>query len=143
VARESAAHLQHELTRSGSSLIVSGDPRVEGRWDRTRIEQLVTNLLSNAIKFGLGKPIELNVRNEDGTAVLEGRDHGIGVAKEKQKAVFEPFERGVSARHYGGLGLGLYICRSIVEALGGTMTLESEPMVGSTFTVILPERMRS
>jgi signal transduction histidine kinase len=142
VAREAAGHLQHELSRSGSSLTITGDPQVEGRWDRTRVDQLVTNLLSNAIKFGLGRPIEMTVRNDDGSAILEVRDQGIGVAKEKQKAVFEPFERAVSARHYGGLGLGLYICRSIVEALGGSMTLQSEPGQGSTFTVTLPQRMR-
>jgi signal transduction histidine kinase len=138
VAREAAAHLSHELARSGSSLEITGDAHVHGRWDRTRVDQLVTNLLSNAIKFGLGRPIELSVRQQDGKAVLQVRDHGIGVPHERQQAIFEPFERAVSARHYGGLGLGLYICRSIAEALGGSMTLKSEPGQGSTFAVTLP-----
>jgi len=103
----------------------------------------VTNLLSNAIQFGQGRPIQITARSHHGKAVLEVRDHGIGVARDRKKAIFEPFERAVSARHYGGLGLGLYICRSIVEALGGSLMLDSEPGQGATFTVVLPQTRSS
>ena len=68
------------------------------------------------------------------------RDQGIGIPREMQERVFQPFERAVSARHYGGLGLGLHIVRTIVSGLGGSVTLASAPGSGSTFTVELPQR---
>jgi signal transduction histidine kinase len=66
------------------------------------------------------------------------RDRGIGVAPEDAERIFQRYEQAVSARAYGGMGLGLYIVRQIVEAHGGTIRLESEPGSGSTFTVDLP-----
>jgi len=138
VVREVAARAGTELVRVGSALSITADGRVVGTWDRSRLEQLVGNLLLNAIKYGLGRPIEVIVRGGPSTATLVVRDHGIGIAPDKQRAIFDPFERAVSGRHYGGLGLGLYICRSIVSALGGTIVVESEPDRGSTFTVELP-----
>ena len=68
------------------------------------------------------------------------RDHGIGIAPEALERIFERFERAVSSRNYGGLGLGLYIVRRIVEAHGGTIRVESAPGEGSTFLVELPLR---
>jgi signal transduction histidine kinase len=67
-------------------------------------------------------------------------DEGIGIAPEDQRRVFERFERAASARHYGGLGLGLWIARQIVEASSGEIRVESRPGAGSTFTVELPAR---
>jgi signal transduction histidine kinase len=65
-------------------------------------------------------------------------DRGIGIAAEHQLRVFERFERGVPAQHFGGLGLGLYIVRQIVEAHGGEVRVESTPGAGATFTAELP-----
>jgi signal transduction histidine kinase len=96
------------------------------------------NLISNAITHGGGKPIEVRVEAHGGKAVLQVRDHGVGIAPELQERIFEKFERGTSSRHYGGLGLGLYICREIAEAHGGTISVESRVGEGSTFTVELP-----
>jgi signal transduction histidine kinase len=70
--------------------------------------------------------------------VLEVADQGIGIARADQARVFERFERAVSRRRFGGFGLGLWIARRVVEAHGGTLTLESELGHGSTFTVNLP-----
>jgi signal transduction histidine kinase len=138
VVREVAARLGPEVTRSRSSLSVTTDGDCTGLWDRERLEQVVTNLLLNAIKFGLGKPIVVNVKEAQGTVRLSVRDGGIGIPPERQARIFEPFERAVSARHYGGLGLGLYIVRRIAEGLGGSATVSSQPDAGTTITVQLP-----
>jgi signal transduction histidine kinase len=111
---------------------------VVGTWDRARLEQVLVNLLSNAVKYGRGKPIAVRVGGDATHGVLEVADGGIGIAPDRQPHVFERFERAVSARHYGGLGLGLYIVRRIVEAHGGTVSLRSVLDEGSTFTVTLP-----
>ncbi len=66
------------------------------------------------------------------------RDQGIGVAPEELERIFGRFERAVSSREYGGLGLGLFLTKQIVEAHGGTIRVESQPGAGATFTVLLP-----
>jgi signal transduction histidine kinase len=138
VVHEAVSRVAPELTRSGSSLSVSAPGQVVGTWDRTRLEQVVANLLSNAIKFGLGKPIELRLEQHAKLARLVMRDHGIGISPDAQARIFSPFERAVSGRHYGGLGLGLYIVKTIVDGMAGTVRLDSQPGSGSTFTVELP-----
>src|SRR5207253_29730 len=101
-------------------------PDVLGSWDRVRIEQIVTNLLSNATKFGAGKPIEVTVERIGDSAFLRVRDQGIGIRPEDTERIFDRFERAVSTRHYGGLGLGLYITRRVAEAHGGSISVVSE-----------------
>jgi PAS domain S-box-containing protein len=138
VVREAVARLGADLARSGSSLSITSEGRPVGQWDRFRLDQVVTNLLANAIKFGLGKPISVAVKASGGRAFLVVKDAGIGVSPDMQRMIFEPFERAVSVRHYGGLGLGLFIVRTIVESLGGTVSVTSTPDDGSTFVVELP-----
>jgi signal transduction histidine kinase len=137
VAREAAAHLRAELARTGSRLRLDLSP-APGRFDRMRIEQVITNLLVNAAKFGEGKPVSLSVDADGSRARISVTDRGIGIAAEHQVRVFERFERAVPAQHFGGLGLGLYIVRQIVEAHGGVMRVESTPGAGATFTAELP-----
>ena len=138
VVREAASNLSAELARSHSALSITVEGRLVGQWDRERLSEVATNLLSNAIKFGEGKPIAIILRGQDGRAILQVQDHGIGIQPELLDRIFRPFERGVSTRHYGGLGLGLFIARTIVEGLGGTLKVESKPKQGATFTVELP-----
>lgn len=138
VVRDAASRLGGELARSGSALSITSQGCTTGRWDRHRLDQVATNLLSNAIKFGLGKPISATIRENGESTTLIVEDHGIGVPPDKLERIFEPFERAVSVRHYGGLGLGLYIVRTIVTGLGGTVRLESRPNSGATCTVELP-----
>ncbi|HYO71776.1 MAG TPA: HAMP domain-containing sensor histidine kinase, partial [Archangium sp.] len=95
-------------------------------------------LVANALKYGAGAPVEVSVRSSGAMALLEVKDEGIGIAPEDAERIFGKFERAVSGRHYGGLGLGLYITRQIVQALGGTIGVESEPGRGATFRVVLP-----
>lgn len=140
VVQDVVQRVEPELTASGSTLALSLAPGVVGEWDRFRLEQVVTNLLSNAIKFGLGRPIEVALDAADGRARLDVRDQGIGVEAGARERIFLPFERNVSSRNYGGLGLGLHIVKTIVGALGGTVRAEGEPGAGTIFTVVLPLR---
>lgn len=125
------------LARARVAVEVIGGP-VAGRWDRARLLQVATSLLTNAVKFGAGRPIAIEVTEEAGSARMVVRDEGVGIEPLQQEHLFDRFQRGVSARHYGGLGLGLYIARKIVEAHGGSITVESQPGAGAAFTIVLP-----
>ena len=109
-----------------------------GQWDRSALERVLGNMLSNATKFGAGKPIEVTLRTQPGSARLNVRDHGIGIDPGQLPRIFDRFARGVSVTNYGGLGLGLYIAQALVQSLGGTITVESTPGQGASFTVTLP-----
>lgn len=130
--------LRPELTAAGCPISLQANSAIIGHWDPARLAQLVTSLLTNAIKFGPGRPIEVFLCEEAGTARLAVRDHGLGVDPTRQAQIFDRFERAVPDHHYGGLGLGLYISRKIAEAHGGTIRVQSEPGAGATFTVELP-----
>jgi signal transduction histidine kinase len=138
VVREVATRLEPEATRAESRLVLELPEELPGRSDRMRLEQVAENLLTNAIKYGAGKPIRVRLEAGPERITLTVRDEGIGIAPEHQARIFERFERAVSERNYGGLGLGLYITRTIVEALGGTIRVQSEPGQGACFTVELP-----
>ncbi|WP_437601168.1 AAA family ATPase [Sorangium sp. So ce590] len=138
VVDEVVARLDERVAQSGSLVSVRAEPSVVGSWDRSRLEQVVSNLLDNALKFGAGKPIEITVARKDGTAELVVQDQGIGIPAGRLPHVFERFERAVSSRHFGGLGLGLHVVKSIVEALGGAVRADSRLGEGARFTVELP-----
>jgi signal transduction histidine kinase len=95
-------------------------------------------LLENALKFGRGKPVQISLESCGTFARLTLTDHGIGIAAVDQVRVFERFERAVPEQHYGGLGLGLWIVRSILEAMGGDVQVRSRPGHGATFITQLP-----
>ncbi|HEX9052323.1 MAG TPA: PAS domain-containing sensor histidine kinase, partial [Anaeromyxobacter sp.] len=137
IARDVVSHLRGEIGRAGSRLRLDLAP-APGRWDRVRIEQVVTNLLVNAAKFGEGKPVVVAVDSDETRARLRVSDRGIGIAVDSQARVFERFERAVPSEHFGGLGIGLYIVRQVVDAHGGEVRVESTPGAGATFTVDLP-----
>ena len=138
VAAELLSRFSPSAEKLGCELELHAPEPVFGRWDRLRVEQVVTNLLSNALKYGPGRPVVVRVEEDGERARLTVQDHGIGIAEEDLARIFERFERAVSDRHYGGLGLGLYITRQIVEAFGGTVRVSSTPGEGSTFTLELP-----
>ncbi|HEX2060324.1 MAG TPA: ATP-binding protein [Thermoanaerobaculia bacterium] len=109
--------------------------------DPDRMRQVVDNLLSNALKYSPeGSDIDVRVAREDGQVLTSVTDYGIGIPRDEIPQLFERFHRArnVSSRYYGGLGLGLYIARAIVEAHGGVIMVESEEGSGSTFTMKLP-----
>lgn len=137
-ARVSAFQVQHP-TRSIRMAVDAGDAIVVADPDRMR--QVVDNLLSNALKYSAeGTDIDLEVQVEDGAMLTSVTDHGIGIPKDEIPQLFERFHRArnVSSRYYGGLGLGLYIARAIIEAHGGSIGVRSVEGQGSTFTMRLP-----
>jgi signal transduction histidine kinase len=136
--RAAVALLAEPLRVSHSELTLDMSAPLVGRWDRSRLEQIVTNLLSNAIKYGMGRPIEIHAHEEDGFARLVVRDHGMGIRPEALERIFGPFERAVSLRNFGGLGLGLFIVKRIVDRLGGAVECASKLHEGATFTITLP-----
>jgi len=138
VVKDGHERLEVVFAQSGCDVRLEAAGEVRGYWDGSRLEQVVVNLLSNAAKYGAGKPVSILVDVDRGHARLQVRDEGIGISAEAFPRLFGRFERGVSERHYGGLGLGLYISRQIVEAMGGTIQVESEHGQGALFTVRLP-----
>jgi signal transduction histidine kinase/DNA-binding response OmpR family regulator len=130
-----------ELTSKNPSRVVLRCPEpVRGTWDRLALERILGHLLSNALKFGAEKPIEVRIGLAREHAVIEVEDHGLGIAPADVDRIFNQFERAVSSRNFGGLGLGLYVTRRLVEEHGGTITVASHAGSGAVFTVRLPRR---
>lgn len=138
IVRDVAARLQPEFMHAGSALEVHAPAPVTGRWDRTRLEQVVTNLLTNAVKYGRGAPVEVRVEVDERRARLAVRDHGIGIAAEDQARIFDSYERAVASGGFKGHGLGLWITRRMVRAMGGDVRVSSRPGQGALFVVDVP-----
>jgi PAS domain S-box-containing protein len=113
-------------------------PAIDGVWDRLRVEQVLMNLIANALKYGAGRPVTVALAADDREVVMQVRDQGPGVAAEDAERIFERFERASPVRHYGGLGLGLYVSREIVRAEHGTIAARNLPGGGACFEVRLP-----
>jgi two-component system, chemotaxis family, CheB/CheR fusion protein len=111
---------------------------VVGHWDPIRIEQVVMNLLTNAIRYGQGKAVFVEVKIQEGKALLAVKDNGIGISEIDRGKIFQRFERAVNANEISGLGLGLFISDQIIKGHDGRIWVESELGKGSTFYVELP-----
>lgn len=142
VTRDVVRDLRDQAAQRGCAIELRTE-EVTGEFDRMRLAQVVSNLVSNALRYGAGAPIDIAVERSEGLAGLTVRDHGVGIAPEWQEVIFEPYKRAASARHYGGLGLGLYIVQQIVVAHGGTIHVDSALGAGSTFVAVLPCAARS
>ncbi len=108
--------------------------------DRLRFGLLLRNLIGNALRYGEQRPIFIEVEYSEGNALLSVKDQGEGIAAEHIGHLTEPFYRADSARQRqtGGFGLGLYLCKLIVEAHGGILTLDSTPGEGTSVLVSVP-----
>jgi signal transduction histidine kinase len=140
LVREVAAESALQTAGKGPKLDLDLQGPVMGLWDRSRLNQVVTNLVANAIKYGQGRPVIVRVTgdNQRACARLEVTDQGLGIPPDLHKRIFEPFKRAVPTGQHDGLGLGLYIVRSIVQQLGGAVHVDSRPGAGATFVVELP-----
>ncbi len=145
VVQDALSSIALKAHEKGLELVGTVAPSVPSRvvGDPTRIRQLLNNLLSNAIKFTAQGEVELQLaQREPGVIRVSVFDTGEGIAYERQREIFDPFTQadGSTTRRFGGTGLGLTICRQLVEKMGGRIWLESQPGQGSrfSFTVKLP-----
>lgn len=131
----------HRRTASGHEIeLVANVDALVGTWDPHRLERVLENLLSNAVKYSpVGSKVRVTLAREDNRAVVRVIDRGVGIPDRDRDRVFEWFARGRNVEGtVRGTGLGLAGVRQIVAQHGGTVTVESEEGVGSTFTVELP-----
>jgi len=138
IIRSVSERFGEELLRSGSTLALERQGPIWGNFDVSRIDQVLSNLVSNAIRYGRGKPIVIGAVSLGQTARFWVEDFGIGIAPEHQTRIFQRYERATSSTNYAGLGLGLWISRQLVEAMGGTISVRSVVDAGSIFTVDIP-----
>jgi signal transduction histidine kinase len=137
-----------ELARELDAL---APPRVVVRWqndldgdtivsDRPKLKTILKNLVGNALKFTSSGTVDVTAERVEGHARFTIRDTGIGIAPEHVSVIFEMFRQvdSSSTRKFGGVGLGLHIARRLAELLGGSITVDSTPSLGSTFVVSIP-----
>jgi light-regulated signal transduction histidine kinase (bacteriophytochrome) len=132
VVEQARQNLALEITQTGASITVDRLPEVDG--NEIHLVRLFQNLIGNAMKYRSPKSPEIHVAAERrGLAwVIRVEDNGVGIARESQARVFEPFVR-LGDRSIPGTGLGLAVCKNIVEGAGNEIWVESEPGIGSTF----------
>jgi PAS domain S-box-containing protein len=140
LVRDVLERLAGQIEASGVRVRVRDEAPVIGLWDKLRLEQVLTNLLVNAMRYGEGAAIEIQTRQVGEGVQLCVRDYGPGVSAELRKIIFDQFARGTEVNPSGGLGLGLYLSRQIVERHGGSICCESPPGGGAAFVVHLPPR---
>jgi PAS domain S-box-containing protein len=136
-AHEVIERLREAAQRARCDVSLGAGAPVRGRWDRLRVEQILTNLLSNAFKYASATPVVVTIRRETETAVLQVRDAGPGLPEADLLRLFRRFERG-SPPSYGGFGVGLYVARQVADAHGGTITAVNNDGPGASITVRLP-----
>ncbi len=138
VVREVLARHAAQLQEAKCEVEIGELTPVFGRWDRYRIDQVITNLITNATRYGAGKPISITAAAHPEGVELRVRDSGRGVDPDDHERIFRRFERAVPPSEISGLGLGLYIVRQIVEMHGGSVRVESVLGKGASFIVSLP-----
>ena len=140
------ACVEYKAKARGVELRVSAAESIVTDVNNTLLEQAVVNLLDNAIKYSEpGKSVHVSIERRDGTAAIRVQDEGVGIAPEHLPRIFERFYRVDKARSrkLGGTGLGLSIVKHIAQAHGGTVSVESNPGKGSSFTIELPANIQT
>jgi signal transduction histidine kinase len=139
IIRDAVDMMEPQAQWARSDLVVEPTPPIFGCWDVTRLTQIVASLLSNAVKFGRGKPVEVAARDGKDDASISVIDHGPGIPEADREVIFERFQRRVSAAHFGGLGLDLWVARELLRQMNGSIAVDQTPGGGATFTIRLPK----
>lgn len=143
VAREVLSDLETQIGDAGAVVRISGLPVIEA--DALQMQQLMQNLISNAVKFrreGVTPQVDVSAKVDGGSLRLTVKDNGIGFEPRYNLRIFRVFERLHGRSEYAGTGIGLALCRKIADRHGGSIEADSEPGVGSIFTVTLPLKQR-
>lgn len=127
--------MRSQLDAAGCELRISLETQ-RGRWDRMRLVQVIRNLISNAAKYAAGAPVEVSVAGTRDGVELVVSDGGPGIPEPERETVFRRFERASTKRT--GFGLGLWLVKHIVQAMGGRIVLDSTPGHGCVFRISLP-----
>jgi light-regulated signal transduction histidine kinase (bacteriophytochrome) len=140
IAREAADVFEKDILETGCSVVIENMPVIEAV--ETQMLQLFQNLIGNALKYRGNKESPLiriyGKHDEQGFYEIFVKDNGIGFEQQFERLIFKPFQRLHGRGEYEGTGMGLAICRKIVELHGGSIRAEGEPEAGSTFTIRLP-----
>ncbi|WP_111496478.1 hybrid sensor histidine kinase/response regulator [Marinobacter bohaiensis] len=147
VIEECATLLNQQARGRDVQLVIDIDPALPETFqgDPTRVRQIINNLLGNGIKFTEAGEVRIRALCQDGETRIDVIDTGIGMTDETLRRIFSPFAQGKAdtTRRFGGTGLGLTLCRQLVERMHGQITVESRENRGTHFTVILPLPVRS
>lgn len=138
LAERVVSNLSNQAAAAGSSITLEAAQGITGVWDEFRIEQVVVNLLTNALRYGKGSPVKVTLEPVPEGVRIDVQDQGMGISEENQKRIFLQFERVVGNDGTGGLGLGLFITKQLVEAHGGHIGVKSRENEGTVFSVTLP-----
>ena len=140
IARDAVANLAGTIAESGAEVVV--DPLPTLLCDASQLTQVFQNLIGNALKFrraGTRPGVTVSARRGDGAWIVSVRDNGIGIERRHQERIFQMFQRLHARSDYPGTGIGLALCKKIVERHGGRVTVESEAGRGSTFSFSIPD----
>jgi len=135
---EVVEQFDEQLKNSNCMLSMNIPPDINVNWDKARFEQVISNLISNSIKYAPTSDISIRAIQDESKTTLTIKDSGPGISKDKQALLFTRFERAGAPMSVSGLGLGLYISKQIIEALTGTIRVESEEGKGASFIIEIP-----
>jgi PAS domain S-box-containing protein len=138
LVKEVAERFSEDASQAKCELRLSVASGITTQLDKFRVDEAIGNVISNAIKYGAGKPVEVELKVDDGKATLVVEDRGIGIPVEDLLRIFGRFERTTISRNYGGLGLGLYIAKQVIEQHEGSIRAESRSGGGARIVIELP-----
>lgn len=141
LVRQAQASAEEVMRREpGRRVVVSGDPSIMALAGETHVDQVLRNLIGNAVKYSPPEtPVEVSVDAGDGSAMVRVYDRGKGIDESEREAVFEPFYRSTRTASFAdGMGIGLSVCKRLIEALDGSIWCKARPGGGSEFGFSLP-----
>jgi PAS domain S-box-containing protein len=138
VVKEVAGRFSEDASHAKCELRLSVARGISTQLDKFRLDEAFGNVISNAIKYGAGKPVEVELKSKAGKAMLVVQDRGIGIPMEDLLRIFGRFERTTISHNFGGLGLGLYIAKQVIEQHDGSIRAERRSGGGARIVVELP-----